>query len=42
MSFDLGDPVPAFALRDTVGAEHAVPADEAPPATVLVTSRSVV
>ena len=36
MSFELGDPVPAFALRDTSGAEHAVPAGEAPPATVLV------
>jgi peroxiredoxin len=38
MSFGLGDPVPAFALRDTAGTEHAVPAPdgEAPPATVLV------
>jgi peroxiredoxin len=38
MSFGLGDPAPAFALRDTAGAEHAVPATdgEAPPATVLV------
>jgi peroxiredoxin len=36
MSFDLGDPVPAFALPDTAGTEHAVPADQAPPATVLV------
>jgi peroxiredoxin len=36
MSFALGDPVPAFALRDTEGAEHAAPADPAPPATVLV------
>src|SRR4051812_43650864 len=32
----LGDPAPAFALRDTTGAEHAVPAEDAPPATVLV------
>ena len=36
MSFELGDPVPAFALRDTEGAEHAVPADPTPAATVLV------
>jgi peroxiredoxin len=32
----LGDPVPAFTLRDTEGDEHAVPAQDAPPATVLV------
>jgi peroxiredoxin len=32
----LGDTVPAFALRDTEGVEHAVPAADAPPATVLV------
>jgi peroxiredoxin len=32
----LGDPVPAFALRDTEGTEHTVPAQDAPPATVLV------
>jgi peroxiredoxin len=32
----LGDPAPAFALRDTTGAEHAVPAEDAPPATVVV------
>ena len=32
----LGDPVPAFTLPDTEGAEHAVPADDAPAATVLV------
>ena len=32
----LGDPAPEFALRDTTGAEHVVPAEDAPPATVLV------
>ena len=36
MSFDLGDRVPAFALTDADGTAHAVPADDAPPATVLV------
>jgi peroxiredoxin len=36
MSFELGDPVPAFSLNDTDGAAQAVPADDAPPATVLV------
>jgi peroxiredoxin len=36
MSFELGDPVPAFSLDDTEGTAHAVPADPAPPATVLV------
>jgi len=36
MSFELGDPVPAFTLTDTEGTAHAVPADTAPPATVLV------
>ncbi|MGI8731105.1 MAG: thioredoxin family protein [Solirubrobacteraceae bacterium] len=36
MSFELGDPVPAFALADTAGTVQAVPADPAPPATVLV------
>ncbi|MDP1847264.1 MAG: thioredoxin family protein [Solirubrobacteraceae bacterium] len=36
MSFELGDPVPAFTLDDTEGTAHAVPADPAPPATVLV------
>jgi peroxiredoxin len=35
-SFQLGDTVPAFALPDTHGAEHRVPAAPAPPATVLV------
>jgi peroxiredoxin len=34
--FALGDPVPAFTLPDTEGAEHRVPAAEAPPATVIV------
>jgi peroxiredoxin len=32
----LGDTTPAFSLPDTEGVEHAVPADDAPPATVLV------
>lgn len=36
MSFDLGDPAPAFTLADTEGASHGVPAVPAPPATVLV------
>jgi thiol-disulfide isomerase/thioredoxin len=36
MSFELGDPVPAFTLTDTEGGAHSVPADPAPPATVLV------
>ncbi|HEX8160149.1 MAG TPA: thioredoxin family protein [Solirubrobacteraceae bacterium] len=36
MSFELGDPVPAFSLNDTDGTAHTVPADEAPPATVLI------
>jgi peroxiredoxin len=36
MSFELGDPAPAFSLTDTEGGAHAVPADPAPPATVLV------
>ena len=36
MSFELGDRVPAFTLDDTQGTAHAVPADPAPPATVLV------
>jgi peroxiredoxin len=35
-TFGLGDPVPAFTLPDTEGAEHSVPAAEAPAATVLV------
>jgi peroxiredoxin len=36
MSFELGDRVPDFTLDDTEGTAHAVPADPAPPATVLV------
>ena len=36
MSFELGDRGPAFTLDDTEGTAHAVPADPAPPATVLV------
>ena len=35
-TFGLGDTVPAFTLPDTDGAEHVVPADEAPAATVLL------
>ena len=34
--FELGAEVPAFELPDTDGAMHAVPAPDAPPATVLV------
>jgi thiol-disulfide isomerase/thioredoxin len=34
--FGMGDPVPPFTLTDTDGAEHAVPAADAPPATVLL------
>ncbi len=34
--FQIGDAVPAFTLTDTEGAEHSVPAAEAPPATVLL------
>jgi peroxiredoxin len=34
--FGIGDEVPAFALPDTDGVEHAVPQDPAPSATVLV------
>ena len=37
-AFGIGDPVPAFTLTDTEGAEHALPAAEAPPATVIVQS----
>jgi peroxiredoxin len=36
MSFELGDPVPAFTLDDTEGTAHSVPADSPPPATVLL------
>ena len=35
-TFGLGDTVPAFRLPDTDGTEHAVPADPATPATVLL------
>ncbi len=36
-TFGIGDPVPAFTLTDTEGAEHVVPAaDDPPAATVLV------
>jgi peroxiredoxin len=34
--FGIGDTVPSFTLTDTEGVEHVVPADEAPPATVLI------
>ena len=34
--FGIGDTVPSFTLTDTEGAEHAVPAADAPPATVLI------
>ena len=36
MSFALADPAPAFTLLDTEGAEHVLPADPAPPATVVI------
>jgi peroxiredoxin len=36
MSFELGDPVPAFTLNDTEGTAHSVPGEDAPPATVVV------
>lgn len=35
MTLALGDPIPAFALPDIEGREHAVPADPPPPATVV-------
>ena len=35
-TFGLGDTVPAFSLPDTDGTEHSVPAEPAPPATVLL------
>jgi peroxiredoxin len=34
--FEIGDPVPPFALPDPDGEQHAVPLDSAPAATVLV------
>ena len=36
MSFELGDPVPAFTLADTEGTAHSVPTEPAPAATVLI------
>lgn len=36
MTFELADLVPAFTLEDTEGRPHRMPADPAPPATVLV------
>jgi len=36
ISFGIGDKVPSFTLTDTEGAEHTVPAADAPPATVLI------
>jgi peroxiredoxin len=35
-TFGIGDPVPSFTLTDTEGERHQVPADHAPPATVLI------
>jgi len=35
-SFGIGDTVPSFSLTDTEGARHDVPAEQAPPATVLI------
>ena len=35
-AFGIGDTVPSFTLTDTEGVEHRVPAEEAPPATVLI------
>jgi peroxiredoxin len=37
-SFGIGDTVPSFALTDTEGNRHELPADAAPPATVLIQS----
>jgi peroxiredoxin len=34
--FRIGDTVPSFTLTDTEGAEHTLPAADAPPATVLL------
>jgi peroxiredoxin len=36
MAFAIGDPSPGFSLPDTEGATHTLPADPAPPATVVV------
>jgi peroxiredoxin len=35
-TFGIGDAVPSFTLTDTEGTRHAVPAEQAPPATVLI------
>jgi peroxiredoxin len=35
-TFGIGDVVPSFSLTDTEGARHDVPAEPAPPATVLL------
>jgi peroxiredoxin len=35
-TFGIGDTVPSFTVVDTEGREHAVPAPDAPPATVLL------
>jgi peroxiredoxin len=35
-AFGMGDTVPSFTLTDTEGARHEVPAEPAPPATVLI------
>ena len=37
-AFGIGDTVPAFSLTDTEGTRHEVPAEAAPPATVLIQS----
>ena len=37
-AFGIGDTVPAFTLTDTQGVRHEVPAEDAPPATVLIQS----
>ena len=36
MSFEIGDAVPPFTLLDTDGVEHAMPAEDAPAATVVI------
>ena len=35
-TFGIGDTVPSFSLTDTEGVTHTVPAEPAPPATVLI------
>jgi peroxiredoxin len=37
-AFGIGDTVPSFTLTDTEGVRHEVPAQQAPPATVLIQS----